>query len=63
MATRSRLTRLDVSARTPGGSRTARRLRGTGLVPGVLYGHGEAISFAVEARALRNALAASGAVL
>jgi large subunit ribosomal protein L25 len=63
MATRSRLTRLDVSARTPEGSRTARRLRGTGLVPGILYGHGEPISFAVEARALRNALAASGAVL
>ena len=63
MATRSRLTRLDVSARTPGGSRTARRLRGTGLFPGVLYGHGEAISFAVEARALRTALAAAGAVL
>ena len=63
MATRSKLTRLDVSARTPDGSRTARRLRGTGLVPGVLYGHGEAISFAVESRALRNALAAAGAVL
>lgn len=63
MATRSKLTRLEVSARTPEGSRTARRLRHTGLVPGVLYGHGEAISFAVEARALRNALAAAGAVL
>ncbi|HXR14053.1 MAG TPA: 50S ribosomal protein L25 [Solirubrobacteraceae bacterium] len=63
MATRSRLTRLDVSARTPDGSRTARRLRGEGLVPGVLYGHGDPVNFAVEARALRNALAASGAVL
>jgi large subunit ribosomal protein L25 len=63
MATRSRLTRLDVSARTPEGSRTARRLRGTGLVPGVLYGHGDPIAFAVEARALRTALAAAGAVL
>jgi large subunit ribosomal protein L25 len=63
MATRSKLTRLEVSARTPEGSRTARRLRHTGLVPGILYGHGETITFAVEARALRNALAASGAVL
>jgi large subunit ribosomal protein L25 len=63
MATRSKLTRLDVSARTPEGSRTARRMRHQGLVPGILYGHGEPITFAVEARALRNALAAAGAVL
>lgn len=63
MATRSKLTRLDVSARTPEGSRSARRMRHTGMVPGILYGHGEPITFAVEARALRNALAASGAVL
>jgi len=60
---RSTMTRLDVSSRTPDGSRTARRLRHDGLVPGVLYGHGDAVSFAVEARALRNALAAAGAVL
>ena len=38
-------------------------MRHEGLVPGVLYGHGDAVSFAVEARALRTALAASGAVL
>ena len=63
MATRSALTRLDVTARTPEGSRSARRLRGEGLVPGVLYGHGDPVSFAVEARALRSALAAAGAVL
>jgi large subunit ribosomal protein L25 len=63
MATRSKLTRLDVSARTPEGSRTARRMRRQGLVPGILYGHGEPITFAVEERALRNALAAAGAVL
>src|SRR5579863_4321953 len=60
---RSTLTRLDVLSRTPDGSRSARRMRRDGLVPGVLYGHGDAVSFAVEARALRNALAASGAVL
>ena len=63
MATRSKLTRLEVSARTPDGSRTARRMRHEGLVPGILYGHGDVITFAVEARALRNALAAAGAVL
>jgi len=63
VATSSKLTRLEVSARTPDGSRTARRMRHEGLVPGILYGHGDVITFAVEARALRNALAASGAVL
>ncbi len=61
---RSALTRLDVSTRVPEGSRSARRLRHGGMVPGVLYGgKGEAVSFAVEARALRTALAAVGAVL
>jgi large subunit ribosomal protein L25 len=61
---RSALTRLDVSSRTPDGSRSARRMRHSGLVPGVLYGGtGEPISFAVEARALRTALSAAGAVL
>jgi large subunit ribosomal protein L25 len=63
VATRSKLTRLEVSARTPEGSRTARRMRHEGLVPGILYGHGDVITFAVEERALRTALAASGAVL
>jgi large subunit ribosomal protein L25 len=63
MATRSKLTRLDVLARTPSGSRSARRLRHDGLVPGVLYGHGDPVTFAVAERELRNALAASGAVL
>jgi large subunit ribosomal protein L25 len=61
---RSALTRLDVESRAPHGSRSARRMRRDGLVPGVLYGgHGDAVSFAVEARTLRTALAASGAVL
>jgi large subunit ribosomal protein L25 len=55
---------LDVAARQPEGSRAVRRLRREGLVPGVLYGgDGKPVSFAVEARALRNALAAHGAVL
>jgi large subunit ribosomal protein L25 len=39
------------------GSRAARRLRREGFVPGTVYGHGtEALSVAVEARELRNAL-------
>lgn len=41
-----------------------RRLRRRGLVPGILYGGGgEPQTFSVEARVLRNALAARGAVL
>jgi large subunit ribosomal protein L25 len=61
---RSTLTRLDVTSRTPEGSRSVRRMRRTGLVPGVLYGGvGDPVSFAVAARELRLALAATGAVL
>jgi len=61
---RTKLTRLDVASREPHGSRSVRRLRHEGLVPGVLYGGaGDAVSFSVEARALRTALAAVGAVL
>jgi large subunit ribosomal protein L25 len=57
-------TRLDVSGREPGGSRTTRRLRREGLVPGVIYGGGsDPVTFAVDARVLRHALAARGAVL
>jgi large subunit ribosomal protein L25 len=60
----STLTRLDVRGREPEGSRSVRRLRREGLVPGVLYGgSGDPISFSVDARALRHALAARGAVL
>jgi large subunit ribosomal protein L25 len=60
----SSITRLDVASREPSGSRSARRLRREGLVPGVLYGGtGEPVSFSVEARALRTALAGAGAVL
>jgi large subunit ribosomal protein L25 len=58
-------TRLALTPRdTSGGSRATRRLRRTGQVPGVLYGgEGEPVSFTVDARELRHALAASGAVL
>lgn len=57
-------TRLDARARTAQGSRTVRRLRREGRVPGVLYGGGDApVAIDVDARELRVALAASGAVL
>ncbi len=60
----STATQLDVKSRTPEGSRAARRLRRSGRVPGVLYGGGsEELSFDVDARELRLALAQSGAVL
>ncbi|HYM56820.1 MAG TPA: 50S ribosomal protein L25 [Solirubrobacteraceae bacterium] len=55
---------LDVASRAVGGSRSTRRLRREGLVPGVVYGGGDdPLTFAVDARILRNTLAHSGAVL
>lgn len=59
------VTKLPIAARdVSGGSRAARRLRREGRVPGVLYGgDGEPLSFDVDARELRIALASSGAVL
>jgi large subunit ribosomal protein L25 len=55
---------LAVTSRTAEGSRSARRLRRTGQVPGVIYGGGaEPQLFAVDARILRNTLAHSGAIL
>jgi large subunit ribosomal protein L25 len=55
---------LSLSKRGPEGSRSARRLRREGLVPGVVYGgDGEPQYFAVDARILRNTLAHSGAIL
>jgi large subunit ribosomal protein L25 len=57
-------TKLSLNARDPEGSRTARRLRRTGAVPGVIYGgEGEPSHFSVDARILRNTLAHSGAIL
>lgn len=57
-------TKLDVTTRALGGSRAARRLRRQGRVPGVIYGgDGESLSFDVDARELRLALARAGAVL
>ena len=64
MATTTTTTKLDVASRDPDGSRSARRLRRTGRIPGVLYGGGDdPISFSVDARELRLALAGSGAVV
>jgi large subunit ribosomal protein L25 len=55
---------LSLTARAPEGSRSARRLRRSGEVPGVVYGGGDApVHFSVDARILRNTLAHSGAIL
>lgn len=60
----SQTTKLPISPREPEGSRATRRLRRSGRVPGILYGgDAEPLAFSVDARELRHALAASGAVL
>ena len=60
----SQSSKLSIAPRTPDGSRATRRLRRSGRVPGVLYGgDGEPLTFSVDARELRHALAARGAVL
>jgi large subunit ribosomal protein L25 len=60
----SQVTRLNAAPRAESGSRAMRRLRRAGRVPGVLYGGtGEAVPFDVDARELRHALHATGAVL
>jgi large subunit ribosomal protein L25 len=57
-------TTLTVSPRPAEGSRANRRLRRTGLVPGIVYGgEGEPVAFQVDARELRQALAHAGAVI
>src|SRR3954469_21385892 len=53
---------LTVEPRTTQGSRNTRRLRRTGKVPGVVYGHGEdARPFQADARELRALLASPAA--
>jgi large subunit ribosomal protein L25 len=55
---------LSLTTRPPEGSRSARRLRREGQVPGVIYGGGdEPQHFAVDARILRNTLAHAGQVI
>ena len=57
-------TTLELTARDPEGSRTARRLRRDGRVPGVIYGGGEEPQhFSVDARVLRNKLALAAQVI
>ncbi len=64
MAQKNTSTNLQITSRDTGSSRTTRRLRREGRVPGVLYGLGvDPLSFAADARELRHALAGSGAVL
>jgi large subunit ribosomal protein L25 len=55
---------LDLQDRPERGSRDSRRMRRSGVVPGVLYGggNGDALSFKVDGRALRQVLM-SGAAL
>jgi len=60
----SQSTKLTISEREVSNSRSTRRLRREGQVPGVLYGGGDdAVAFAVDERELRHALAARGAVI
>jgi large subunit ribosomal protein L25 len=57
-------TTLELTAREAEGSRSARRMRREGLVPGVMYGGGEDPQpFAVDARLLRNTLAHAAQVI
>jgi large subunit ribosomal protein L25 len=60
----SQSTKLTLTPREPSSSRATRRLRREGCVPGVIYGGGDdPVSFLVDERELRHALAARGAVL
>ncbi|MEA2167303.1 MAG: large subunit ribosomal protein [Solirubrobacteraceae bacterium] len=55
---------LELTTRSEHRSRAVRRLRRDGKVPGVIYGGDDTpVSFEVDARILRNTLAAAGAVL
>lgn len=57
-------TALAVAGREPSGSRAARRLRRSGLIPGIVYGGGQdPVSFEVDDRTLRHVLASAGAVV
>ena len=55
---------LAAQRREPSDSRGTRRLRRSGLVPGIVYGgEQEPIPFQIDARELRNSLAKAGAVI
>lgn len=64
MATEIDSTTLKIASREIGHSRSTRRLRREGMIPGILYGRDrENLAFSVDALELRHALAATGAVL
>ena len=48
--------KLEVRDRSERGSRSARRLRADGFVPGVLYGNGDAQAISISERDLRSAM-------
>jgi large subunit ribosomal protein L25 len=52
--------RLEVKEREEVGTRISKRLRGQGLIPGVLYGRSEPHSIAIPERDLRRALTSEG---
>ena len=56
---------LEVQKRDEFGSRTSRRLRRTGRVPGIVYGgsDGECLTFSADARELRRVLVGKGALI
>lgn len=55
---------LEVTARTEHGSRSMRRLRRAGRVPGVIYGgKDEPVAFEADARIMRNMFRDAGALL
>jgi large subunit ribosomal protein L25 len=55
---------LEAEPRSEQGSRSSRRLRRTGFVPGIVYGEGSAnVPFKVHQHALRAALVSSSAVI
>jgi large subunit ribosomal protein L25 len=57
-------TALKVAPREVAGSRSTRRLRRSGAIPGIVYGGGDTpVPFQVPERTLRHALQDSGAVL
>ena len=63
-AQRTETTTLAIEERDAAHSRAIRRMRRDGRVPGVLYGlDAEPVSFSVDARELRHALAGAGAVI
>lgn len=64
MAPKTDTTTLKIVQREVGHSRSTRRLRREGFVPGVLYGRDrDNLAFSVDALDLRHALAATGAVI